>query len=90
MLLVTQMVLLLLLYYLNNYLILFNGRFIENLHFATLAEYKRTKTGLITARIIVRKSGRKYKITPTTLYLAEGVLETAKKSLEYLNNKRVT
>lgn len=57
-----------------------NGRLIFGI-FATLAEYEReliserTKAGLIAARARGRKGGRKHKMTPTRLYLAQGALE---------------
>ena len=49
--------------------------------FAALAEYEReligerTKAGLASARARGRKGGRKYKMTPTKLYLAQGAME---------------
>lgn len=57
-----------------------NGRLIFGI-FAALAEYEReliserTKAGLASARARGRKGGRKYKMTPTKLYLAQGALE---------------
>ena len=57
-----------------------NGRLIFGI-FASLAEYEReliserTKAGLASARARGRKGGRKHKMTPTKLYLAQGALE---------------
>ena len=57
-----------------------NGRLIFSI-FAALAEYEReligerTKAGLASARARGRKGGRKYKMTPTKLYLAQGAME---------------
>ena len=57
-----------------------NGRLIFSI-FASLAEYEReliserTKAGLASARARGRKGGRKYKMTPTKLYLAQGAME---------------
>ncbi|BBB57278.1 transposase [Candidatus Megaera polyxenophila] len=56
-----------------------NGRLIFSI-FASLAEYEReliserTKAGLASARARGRKGGRKYKMTPTKLYLAQGAM----------------
>ncbi len=56
-----------------------NGRLIFSI-FASLAEYEReliserTKAGLASARARGRKGGRKYKMTPTKLYLAQGAI----------------
>lgn len=56
-----------------------NGRLIFSI-FAFLAEYEReliserTKAGLVSARARGRKGGRKYKMTPTKLYLAQGAM----------------
>lgn len=56
-----------------------NGRLIFSI-FASLAEYEReliserTKAGLVSARARGRKGGRKYKMTPTKLYLAQGAM----------------
>lgn len=57
-----------------------NGRLIFSI-FAALAEYERkligerTKAGLASARARGRKGGRKYKMTPAKLYLAQGAME---------------
>ncbi|MEY3238034.1 MAG: hypothetical protein RI883_2135 [Bacteroidota bacterium] len=57
-----------------------NGRLIFGI-FASLAEYEReliserTKAGLISARARGRLGGRKYKMTPTKLSLAQGALD---------------
>ncbi len=56
-----------------------NGRLIFSI-FASLAEYEReliserTKAGLASARARGRKGSRKYKMTPTKLYLAQGAM----------------
>ena len=57
-----------------------NGRLILGI-FAALAEYEReliserTKAGLLSARARGRLGGRKYKMTPTKLALAQGALD---------------
>lgn len=57
-----------------------NGRLIFSI-FAALAEYEReliserTKAGLASARARGRKGGRKYKMTPTKLRIAQGAME---------------
>lgn len=57
-----------------------NGRLIFSI-FAALAEYEReliserTKAGLVAARSRGRKGGRKHKMTPTKVFLAQGALE---------------
>ena len=57
-----------------------NGRFVFNI-FAALAEYEReliserTKAGLNSARARGRKGGRKFKMTPAKLYLAQAAME---------------
>ncbi len=57
-----------------------NGRLIFSI-FASLAEYEReliserTKAGLASARARGRKGDRKYKMTSTKFYLAQGAME---------------
>ena len=57
-----------------------NGKLIFSI-FAALAEYERkligerTKAGLASARARGRKGGRKYKMTTTKIYLAQGAME---------------
>jgi DNA invertase Pin-like site-specific DNA recombinase len=57
-----------------------NGKLIFSI-FAALAEYERkltgerTKAGLASARARGRKGGRRYKMTTTKIYLAQGAME---------------
>ncbi len=66
-----------------------NGRLIFSI-FASLAEYEReliserTKAGLASARARGRKGGRKYKMTPTKLYLAQGAMGKANTKISEL------
>jgi DNA invertase Pin-like site-specific DNA recombinase len=66
-----------------------NGRLIFSI-FAALAEYEReliserTKAGLASARARGRKGGRKYKMTPTKLILAQGAMEKSETKIAEL------
>jgi DNA invertase Pin-like site-specific DNA recombinase len=66
-----------------------NGRLIFSI-FASLAEYEReliserTKAGLASARARGRKGGRKFKMTPTKLQLAQGAMDNPETKISEL------